>query len=238
MEVLIDRTGPATGLGQVSIARYSFGYYPSKIISTLNVVCQLGWSAIACITGGLALTAVSDGRVSLQNGVAFIAVIGFCLSFLGLRAVLRYEQFAWLTFLVIFSAMYGEVAKNADSTTKTLLKGQNLSGAVLSLLSVVYGVSASWASIVADYYVQYPKSTSKVKVFAVTSLSITIPTSFAMILGCLVGSMLVNDDISFDAYKRVGVGHLIQTMIHPRGFAKFILALMVLSGSKYHYLSP
>ena len=94
--------GPATGLRQVSISRYSFGWWPSKIIAFLNVVEQLGWSSVGCITGGLALSAVSDGHVSLILGVVLIAVLGLVASFIGLKGVLTYDTYAWIPFFIIF----------------------------------------------------------------------------------------------------------------------------------------
>lgn len=45
--------GPGTGLRQMSISRYSFGWYPNKLIAVLNIISQAGWSAVGCITGGM-----------------------------------------------------------------------------------------------------------------------------------------------------------------------------------------
>ena len=223
--------GAPTGLRQVSISRYSLGWWPSKVIAFLNVVEQLGWSSVGCITGGLALNAVSGGRVSLALGVVIIAVVGLAVSFVGLRAVLRYEQFAWMVFFVIFMVMYGEAAPKADAETQSELVGATRSGTVLTLLGVVYGSSASWSSIVSDYYVQYPVDTSRWKVFWLTTMGITIPTCIGMVLGACVGSTMgVNKDWG-DAYDQ-GLGYLIEEILYPRGFAKFILVLLVLSGSK------
>jgi len=163
------------------------GWYPAKIIALLNVIEQLGWSAVGCITGGLALSAVSDGRVSLILGVVIIAVMGLCFSFVGLRAVLKYDAWAWLVFFVIFMIMYGEAAPQADLATPSALTGSTLSGTVLTLLAIVYGSSSSWCSICSDYYVQYPVDTSKTKVFLLTTLGITIPTCIGMCMGACVG---------------------------------------------------
>ena len=88
--------GPATGLRQIANSRYSFGWWPSKIAAGLNIISQLGWASVGCITGGLALSAVSNGKVSLILGVVIIALISFCFSFIGLRAVLVYEKWAWM----------------------------------------------------------------------------------------------------------------------------------------------
>ncbi len=132
--------GPATGLRQVSISRYSLGWWPSKLIAILNVVSGVGWSAVACITGGLALSAVSDGQIGTELGVVITAVLGFVISFVGLRAVFQYEKYAGLVLLVVFVVMYGETASFGDIATQTQLTGATLSGTALTLFSIVYGV--------------------------------------------------------------------------------------------------
>lgn len=184
--------GPKTGLRQVSISRYSMGWWPSKLIAALNVVEQVGWSAVGSITGGLALSAVSDGGVGLALGVVIASVLGFVVSFVGLKAVFQYEKFAGLLLVVVFVVMYAETGRFADMAADTELQGPALSAAALSLFSVVYGSSASWSSIVADYYLEYPVDTSSLKVFVLTTLGICLPTVFGMCLGAVVASALHN----------------------------------------------
>ncbi|GAD96103.1 nucleoside transporter, putative [Paecilomyces variotii No. 5] len=221
--------GPETGLRQVAISRYSFGFYPSSIIAALNVVEQLGWSSVSCITGGLALSAVSDGRVSIAVGVIIVAVVSLLFSFIGLRGVLAYEKYAWIIFFIVFIIIYGEAAHRADLKAPPTVTGMTQSGQVLSLISVVYGSSASWSSIVSDFYVHYPVNTPKIKIFLYTCLGITIPTCIGMLLGCAVSSALATNPEWSDAYDD-GIGELLQVIIYPRGFAKFLLVLLVLSG--------
>jgi purine-cytosine permease-like protein len=182
---------------------------------------------------GLALTAVSDGKVSSALGCVIIALGSSVINFCGLKAILYYEKYAWLVFFIVFMVMYGMAAPHAVLNVPTTedhpaLHGANLAGNVLSLLSVVYGSSCSWATIAADYYVHYPINTSKVKVFTLCTLGISIPTCIGMILGCCIGSTLqVNEDwINAD---KEGLGYLIQKILFPQAFAKFILVLLVLS---------
>ena len=172
---------------------------------------------------------MSDGRVSLVLGVIIVAVLGLIFSFIGLRGVLWYESWAWAIFFVIFMVIYGEAAPHADTKTPSTLHGQSLSGTVLTLLGVVYGSSASWSSIVSDYYVHYPVNTSKTKVFLLTTTGITIPTCIGMVVGCCVGSTMGINPEWASAYDS-GLGYLIQTILYPRGFAKFLLVILVLSG--------
>lgn len=224
--------GPEFGLRQVSISRFSFGWYPAKIIAALNVISQIGWSSVGCITGGLALSAVSNGSVSLALGVVIIAVGSLIISFIGLRAILAYEKYAWLVFFILFMCMYGETASHADVATASELTGADLSGTVLTLLAIVYGSSASWCSIVSDYYVHYPVETSKVKVFLLTTLGLALPTCIPMVLGCCVASAMGTHPHWLATYDNDGVGFLIQEILFPNGFAKFVLVILVMAGSK------
>ncbi|CAK7266464.1 hypothetical protein SEPCBS57363_002105 [Sporothrix epigloea] len=221
--------GPSMGLRQVSISRYSMGWWPSKIIAALNVVEQVGWSSVGSITGGLALSAVSNGKIGSQLGVVIAAVAGFIISFVGLRAVFSFEKFAGIVMFIVFVVMYGETAHFGDSTIPTTLSGSTLSGTALTLFAAIYGSSASWCSIVADYYVEYPVNTSKVKIFLLTTAGICLPTCFGMCLGAAVASAFTNKPEWNDAYNE-GIGFLVQTMINPTGFAKFLLVLLALSG--------
>ncbi|KAB8072236.1 permease for cytosine/purines, uracil, thiamine, allantoin-domain-containing protein [Aspergillus leporis] len=221
--------GPETGLRQVAISRYSLGFYPSSIIAALNVIEQLGWASVNCITGGLALNAVSDGRVSIVVGVVIVACVSFLFSFVGLKGVLMYEQYAWVVFFVIFMIIYGESAHRMDLAAPPTVSDMTRSGNVLSLIGVVYGSSASWSSIVSDFYVHYPVNISKVKVFLYTTLGITIPTCVGMLLGACISSALDTNPEWAAAYDN-GIGEILQTIMYPRGFAKFLLVLLVLSG--------
>lgn len=223
--------GPGTGLRQVAISRYSIGFYPSSIIALLNVIEQLGWASVNCITGGLALNAVSDGHVSIAVGVVIIACVSLLFSFVGLRGVLLYEKYAWIMFFIIFMIIYGEAAHAANLSNPSTVTGATKSGNALSLIGVIYGSSASWSSIVSDFYVHYPVDTSKVKIFLYTTLGITIPTCIGMLLGACISSALDTNPEWAAAYD-TGIGEILKTIIYPTGFAKFLLVLLVLSGSK------
>ncbi|RWA12825.1 hypothetical protein EKO27_g2277 [Xylaria grammica] len=229
--------GAATGLRQISVSRYSFGWWPNKLIAVLNATVQIGWAAVGCITGGLALTAVADGHLSLAVGIVILAVVAMLISFVGLKAILIYERYAWIVFLTIFLIFFGETGRYADNTTPSSLKGANLAGSVLSLIAIIYGSSASWVSIASDYYVHYPANVSRVKVFLMTTFGIAIPTSIGMGAGCVVASALNNRPDWADVYHNDGIGVLIDTMLYPRGFAKLILTLLVLSGINVNVVS-
>ncbi|KAJ2970235.1 hypothetical protein NQ176_g8284 [Zarea fungicola] len=221
--------GAATGLRQMSVSRFSFGWWPNKLVAILNAIQQLGWAAVSCITGGLALTAVSDGRVSLVLGIVILAVVAWLISIVGLNAILVYERYAWVIFFVIFLIIFGEAGKFADNTTPAKVTGGDLAGSVLTLIAIVYGSSAAWATVASDYYVHYHADVSRVKVFVLTTIGIAAPTAIGMVAGCVVASALDNKPEWNYAYNE-GLGYVIQAALFPRAFAKFLLTLLVLSG--------
>ena len=229
--------GAPTGLRQISVSRYAFGWWPNKVIAALNAIVQIGWSAVACITGGLALTAVADGHVSLIVGIVILAVFATLISFVGLKAILVYERYAWFIFFLIFIIFIAETGKYTDNSTKTELKGADRSAAILSLIAIVYGSSASWQTIASDYYIHYPVSVSRWKVFLMTTFGIAIPTSIGMVAGCVVSFGMNNRPDWKNVYEKDGLGFLIQAMLYPRGFAKLILTLLVLSGINVNVMS-
>ncbi|KAJ8604736.1 hypothetical protein MRB53_041685 [Persea americana] len=229
--------GAATGLRQISISRYSFGWWPNKIPAALNTIQQIGWSAVSCITGGIALNAVADGGVSVALGIVIIAVCSLAISFVGLKAILRYEQYAWLVFLVVFLIIYGETGRYADNTTESALTGADLSGTVLTLLAIVYGSSASWATVASDYYTSYPANVSRKAVFLLTTAGVALPTGFGMCAGAVLSSALNNREDWSTTYEEGGIGFLLQDALYPLGFAKFILVLLVLSGINCNILN-
>ncbi|KAK0322638.1 hypothetical protein LTR82_006598 [Friedmanniomyces endolithicus] len=232
--------GAATGLRQISCSRFSFGWYPNKIIAALNTIQQIGWSAVGCITGGIALQAVSNGSIPIAVGIIIIAVISLVVSLVGLKVILVYERYAWLAYLCIFIIIFSMTGRYADNTTPTALAGADLSGNVLTLIAIVYGSSASWATVASDYYVLYPATVSRSKVFILTTLGIGLPTATGMIAGCVVSSALNNRADWLAVYTAPPgnqIGYLIQTMLYPRGFADFILVLLVLSGVNCNILN-
>ncbi|KAK0874723.1 hypothetical protein LTR87_011436 [Friedmanniomyces endolithicus] len=203
--------GAATGLRQISCSRFSFGWYPNKIIAALNTIQQIGWSAVGCITGGIALQAVSNGTIPIAVGIIIIAVISLVVSLVGLKVILVYERYAWLAYLCIFIIIFSMTGRYADNTIPTALTGADLSGNVLTLIAIVYGSSASWATVASG-----------------------------MMAGCVVSSALNNRPDWLAVYTAPPgnqIGYLIQTMLYPRGFADFILVLLVLSGVNCNILN-
>ena len=230
--------GAPTGLRQMSVSRYSFGWFPSKLIALVNTVQQIGWSSVGAITAGLALTAVADGHISIVVGIIIVAVAALVIGIFGLRLILLVEKYSWCVFFIVFLIILGETGKYADNHSPASVKGTTpLAGSVLTFLAVIYGYSASWSPIASDYYVQYPANVSRTKVFLLTASGISLSTCVCMWSGAIMASSLNNHPLWKQAYENDGIGYLIRDMLYPIGFAKFLLVLLVLSGICFNLLS-
>ena len=108
---------------------------------------------------------------------------------------------------------------------------------MLTLLAIVYGSSASWQVIASDYYVHYPVDTNRWKVFFLTTIGVALPTSIGMLAGNVVAFGMNNRPDWEEVYTTQGLGFLVQTILYPRGFAKVILTLLVLSGINTNVIS-
>lgn len=216
------------------MARFSFGWWPAKLIGLLNLISQVGWASVGCITGGNALSSASDHNVSLVLGVAIIAVISLVGSFGGYKSVMMFDRYWFMPFLVIFLIYYGYAGSYQDKgyTMPATISGLTKSGAILDFFAICYGNSASWATIASDYYVHYPANTSRIKIFTLTTLGIWIPVIVASLLGVLLAAeMNVRPDWS-DAYHDQGVGAILLLAVHPLPWAKCLLVLISLGGSE------
>lgn len=230
--------GAATGLRQMSVSRYSFGWYFNMIPALLNTIQQIGWSAVMCITGGLAIEAVSRGSVSAIPGIVIVAVVSLILCIFGLRAILYVERYVWLLYLLVLLAVMGEAGRFADNHTPAKAKGvTNLAGAVLSFLSTVYGWTASWSPLASDYYVTYPANVSRLKVFIFSSLGLCIPVSVGMWAGAIMASTMDTNPNWASLYEEKGFAFLMMEILYPASFAKFILVILVIAGISSNCMS-
>lgn len=154
---------------------------------------------MGCITGGQALSAVSNYNLSIVLGIVIISVSSIVLSFGGYTAIVKIENYFWITFFVIFLIIFGFAGGKAELHTPAADTGMTLSGNVLSVIAIFYGDGASWCSIISDYYVNYPVDTSKWKIFILTTFGLWCPLFFGSMLGVCIGSTLAVNSTWADA---------------------------------------
>ncbi len=213
--------GPKLGLRQMTISRFSFGWVGAKIMALFNVAACIGWSAVNVIVGGQLVYALSGGIIPRWVGILIIATLTTFVSLYGYKYVHRYERYAWIPMLFIFSLMFFISAPNFQAVAPGVT-GLAQFAAFMSFGGTVYGFATGWSSYAADYNVNQPEDTPPMRVFGLTFLGVFIPCVLLETLGLALTTI--------PAFKGKGGGELFAAVLNPLGgFGTIILMLLALS---------
>ncbi|RMY46791.1 hypothetical protein D0865_09063 [Hortaea werneckii] len=216
---------------QMVFARYSMGFYPSKIIVILNLIVLLGYSLIDTVVAGQILSAVSpNGSMSVIVGIIITAVIAWCITTFGYGVFHYYERYAWLPQLIVICILAGAAGPQFDlygnpsaGETKETIVGNRL-----SFFSLCLAAAITYSGGAADYFVYYPEETPKHKVLFVTLAGLVCSFSPMFILGIGLGSGMATNSAWSDAYG-VSQGALAVQGFAPLGpFGSFLSVLLAL----------
>ena len=79
--------GPKTGLRQIAVSRYAFGFWGAKLCSVLNVVVGGGFAVVNVVVCGQILSAVSNYTMTISVGCVIVAIISYVGSVFGFRII-------------------------------------------------------------------------------------------------------------------------------------------------------
>lgn len=213
--------GPKLGLRQMTISRFSFGWVGAMIMALFNVAACIGWSTVNVIVGGQLVYALSGGAVPRWVGILVIAIITTLVSLYGYKYVHRYERYAWIPMLFIFSLIFFLSVPNFHAVPP-LARGIVEFASFMSFGGAVYGFATGWSSYAADYNVNQPEDTPPQRIFWLTFLGVFIPCVLLETLGLALTTV--------PAFKGKGGGELLAAAVSPLGdFGTFILVLLALS---------
>jgi purine-cytosine permease-like protein len=101
----------------------------------------------------------------------------------------------------------------------------------LSFGGTIAGFALGWTSLAADYTVNFPADSSKVKVFAYTYIGLNLPLIFVEVLGAAMMTTFNAKSTWEAAYESHELGGLLGApLIGPMGgFGRFLLVLLALS---------
>ena len=68
------------------------GYYPSKLVTLLNIILMEGYCTISAIIGGQILSAVSGGTMTMAVGIVVVALTVLFFAVFGLKWFGIYER--------------------------------------------------------------------------------------------------------------------------------------------------
>ncbi|HYA99216.1 MAG TPA: cytosine permease [Ktedonobacteraceae bacterium] len=142
--------GPKLGLRQMTISRFSFGWFGAMIMALFNVAACIGWSTVNVIVGGQLVGALSNGAIPPQVGILIIAIFTTIISIYGYKYIHRYARYAWIPMAAIFLILFvvsGPKIAIVPTPALTVIEIASF----ISFGGAVFGYSTGWCSYVADY---------------------------------------------------------------------------------------
>jgi NCS1 nucleoside transporter family len=213
--------GPKLGLRQMTITRFSFGWWGAVILALFNIAACIGWSAVNVIVGGQLVQALSNGAVPGWVGIIIIAVLTTVVSIYGYKYVHAYERFAWIPMAIIF-VLFIILAGPHTVIVPAPVFNLSTAAAMISFGGAIYGFATGWSSYASDYNVNQPEETSSSRVFWLTFLGVTIPLVILEVLGVAVSTVA--------AYGASTTGETLGLVLKPLGgVGTIILVFLALS---------
>ncbi|KAF8898130.1 NCS cytosine-purine permease [Gymnopilus junonius] len=221
--------GAHLGMRQMTLSRYTFGYYGVIIPCILNLIGIIGFCTLNCILGGQALASVTNGHLSWTVGIVIFTVVSVLVSFFGYNFLHWFERLAWIPVLIAFiiaAAVGGKHLHNIPSHVPVTAP------AILGFVGQQAGFMITWSGYSADYGAYLQPVGSSWKVFTYAYLGLFLPNVFVQSFGAAVAIAATSIPAWNDAFAGGNVGGLIEAIYQPLGnFGKFLTVIMSLSVS-------
>ena len=150
---LVGVMGVVSGLPTMVISRKPLGLKGSYLVSVLNYLQLIGWTAVMLIVGALAMDSVSQGVIGVSLYSVWIVLLGLIAtlwSLVGpekwcilekLAAILLLVLSVWLTYVVLSRYDLGSLLSEPLKFSPAFWLG----------LDLVIAMPVSWAPLIADY---------------------------------------------------------------------------------------
>ncbi|KXX76635.1 Vitamin B6 transporter TPN1 [Madurella mycetomatis] len=240
-------------LGPLVVLRYFMGYWPSKLPTFLNLVLMVGYVTLSFIIAGQMFSAVSGGSLTIAVGIVVVALVCWVVAVFGMKIFHQYERyavpcttaihgrcqrksfrFAGIPQLLVLFTLIGCAGPYFDTSSQSLGEAPTIAANRLSFLSLCLYVPNSWAAAASDFYVYYPESTPKSRVFLLSLFGLWTSFSFVYLLGIGLATGVTNHASWADA-NAISTGALIVAGFAPlQGFGllcSVIVALGVIANS-------
>lgn len=175
--------GPLTGLRQMVIARYSFGWDAAKLTALFNIAACIGWSCVNAIIGGVLFHSIWHWPFTVC--LLIIAALTTLVSVYGNNLVQRYERYAWIPLAVVFAIITISAAPHFTATPTPAIKMAWFASWV-SYGGAIVGFAIGWSSYASDYSVYVRKSVPARSIFWWTFIGEFAACVLLQVLGVLL----------------------------------------------------
>ncbi len=149
----LSTLGPKTGLAQMPLSRFAFGFQGAKLPALFNALACIGWSAVNAIIGSSLLVAWSAGKIPQWAALIFLAVVTTAVSVFGYFIVHRYERVAWIPMFLLFGYVLITAAPHfnlSNVPAVALAEPLALFAGIATFGGAVFGYAVGWSSYAAS----------------------------------------------------------------------------------------
>jgi purine-cytosine permease-like protein len=143
-------------------------------------------------------------------------------------------RYAWIPQILALFVLIGCAGPHFDSTTESTGDAVTLAANRLSFLSLCFYIPNSWAAAASDFYVYYPETTSKLKLFLLTTSGLFISFTLVYLIGIGLGSGVASNPPWADAFAISTGALMVQGFDGLAGFGQLcgvIVALGIIANS-------
>lgn len=210
------------------------GWWPSRICVLLNIVIMLGYGLVDTLIAGQILSAVNGQGLTVVVGVIIAAIISLVICLFGMNLFHQYERYAFIPQLLVLFILIGVAGPKFDTSTVSTGNGPTRSADQMSFFFLCMSGPLAWTPASADFYVYFPPTASRWKVFMSSTLGNGLSTITAFLLGSGVASGVAGNP-SWGAAYGVSEGALLTEVFAPLGtfghFCAVVIALGVIANN-------
>lgn len=222
--------GAKTGLRQQILLRFFTGNIMGRVFALFNVILCIGWNAVNVLPSVQMLS--SMGPLPPWAGCLILVVITCVVAFFGYKAIHVYERWAWAPNFVVYLVIIARLTKLHKFEWGHMTTGTQEAGNVLTFISSIFGFTAGWAPLSADYFVYMPSLTPLWQIFMAMVVGLLVPCIFTCILGAACAMGTLQDEGWAAAFDKGSVGGLLNEILNENnlhGFGKFCMVVLALS---------
>ncbi|KAF2770315.1 putative vitamin B6 transporter [Teratosphaeria nubilosa] len=221
--------GPVSGCRTMILARYTMGWWPSRICVLLNLVIMLGYGMIDTVVGGQMLSYIAGGDISVVAGILVIAVLCWVVTEFGSPLFHIYERWAFVPQVAVLLVLAGVAGPYFDVKSPTMGNRSTRIADRLSMFSLCLSATSGWAPAGADYYVYFNAKTPKWSSFFFTWLGEALGNIFAILMGSGIASGGFTRESSWAEAHEVSPGALLVAGFDDLGaFGTFCAVILML----------
>lgn len=210
---ILSTLGPKTGLAQMPLSRFAFGFQGAKLPALFNAFSCLGWNAVNSVIGSSLLVTWSGGWIPQWAALIFLTVATSLVSVFGYFVVHRYERIAWLPMFLLFCYIFFVASPRFQITQPATVTGLALFASIASFGGTIFGFAVGWATYAADYTRHQPADTPARRVFLYAFLGVGLPCILLEILGVLLTTGATGNDLGTLIAHSIGTSPLSRIVI-------------------------